>query len=356
MTTPLDLFSGPSARANNDAANKIREAFLTTLPGAPERPEDTRFTALHSGLHSTVGGLCAEADSFTLIQKAGRAYNYDFDAVFQTGGTVVKIVKLEFKHNATEITDLPQFLSLGANALPFSVLYAAFYYDKYLAAYVATDPGITEPIPDRATYLSKIYNNNYDSLPFFRQLYDRESMAKTAKSKIVNTSIAEYLGVHGMSIDKAVISDALWKRQEGKKFLLWNCRQFNIRELTQEDLTITEFVRVHRGNTLIVKSATQHFGLLLRWKNHKGILFPAWQIKLLKSEESKAAAASSRKAARASKKASQKAEKEAAQASKKASQKAEKEAAQASKKASQKAEKEAAQASKKAEKAAAKKV
>lgn len=284
MTTPLDLFSGPSARANNDASNKAREAFLVTLPGAPPQPENARYTALRSGLCATVGWLCAEADSFTLVQKAGRKYNYDFDAVFQIGGATIKIEKLEFKHNATEITDLPQFLSLGANALPFGVLYAAFYYDKYLAAYVATDAGITEPIPDRATYLSKVYNNNYDSLPFFRQLYSRESTAKAAKGKIVNASIAEYLAIHGTSIDKAAISDALWKRQEGKKFLLWNCRTFNIRELTREDLTVTEIVRVHRGNTLIVKSATQIFGLLLRWKNHKGILYPAWQIKLLKGE------------------------------------------------------------------------
>jgi hypothetical protein len=284
MTTPLDLFSGPSARANNDATNKAREAFLVTLPTAPAQPENARYTALHSGLHTTVGGLCAEADRFTLVQKAGRHFNYDFDAVFHVGSTIMKIEKLEFKHNASEITDLPQFLSLGANALPFGVLYAAFYYDKYLAAYVATDAGITEPIPDRATYLAKVYNNNYDSLPFFRQLYSRESTAKAAKAKIVNTSIAEYLAVHGTSIDKAAISDALWSRQEGKKFLLWNCCTFNIRELTREDLTVTEIVRIHRGNTLIVKSATQTFGLLLRWKNHKGILYPAWQIKLLKGE------------------------------------------------------------------------
>lgn len=32
--------------------------------------------------------------------------------------------------------------------------------------------------------------------------------------------------------------------------------------------------------TLVVKSTTCIFHLLLRWRNHKGVLLPAWQISL----------------------------------------------------------------------------
>jgi hypothetical protein len=45
------------------------------------------------------------------------------------------------------------------------------------------------------------------------------------------------------------------------------------------DLTHVEGVK--NGNTIVVvsKAGTKH-NMLLRWKNHLGILYPAWQISL----------------------------------------------------------------------------
>jgi hypothetical protein len=60
---------------------------------------------------------------------------------------------------------------------------------------------------------------------------------------------------------------------------MWDCKRqvFHKEEikLTSENLV---YMGVINKNTIIVQSDLNYFKLLLRWKNHKGVLFPAWQI------------------------------------------------------------------------------
>lgn len=281
MASPIDVFFTTAARGGNDAANKARELTLASIATEPAQPANSRHTLVREGWIAALKSLCADADRFVVRQTAGRNYNYDFEVVYFCNSDVVATVKVEFKHNAREITGIPQFLSLGSNALPFAVSYAAFYYDNYLRRYIATDAGITAAVPERAAYLAQIHSDNYDRQPLFRQMYEREETAKRAKATVVNESIAEYLRLYGNTIDRAALSEALWRRQEGKKFLLWDRERFHVQEFTKEELTIVEVGEVRRNNTLIARSSTRTFALLLRWKNHKGILYPAWQIKML---------------------------------------------------------------------------
>ena len=51
-------------------------------------------------------------------------------------------------------------------------------------------------------------------------------------------------------------------------------------ELKKEDLKINKFNKINKNNTIEVISDKYKFNLLLRWRNHKGILNPAWQISL----------------------------------------------------------------------------
>jgi hypothetical protein len=278
----IDLFFATSSRGDNDEANKRRERFLVTLASAPEQPDNERFALLQAEWKKAIDSIKPEEafTHYTVKQMAGRLYNYDYKITFFNGAAAIVERKVEFKFNAAEITGLPQFLSMPAAGIPMEMTYAQFYFENYLAKYLATDAGITAEVPTLEVYLAGVHNSNYDAHPLFRQMYDREETAKKEKAAVVNESIKEYLNKYGPAIDKAALSDILWKRQEGKKFFLWDLKAMHVREFTKEELTITEVVGIVLENTLIVRSANRTFRLLLRWKNHKGVLYPAWQIKL----------------------------------------------------------------------------
>ena len=64
--------------------------------------------------------------------------------------------------------------------------------------------------------------------------------------------------------------------------MLYKDGQFYSDKIHPEELIITSVVTVRRGKYLVLQSAkagTTH-EMLLRWKNHAGILYPAWQISM----------------------------------------------------------------------------
>lgn len=282
---PYTDFFQKSTKAGNDAANKRREAFLTTLYDmdlAADAPEQLR--QLYSAWQTTVKSLCPT--DFTTIHvnpAGGRSKNYDFRLDYLTAdGTVCHSQKAEFKHGAASIEAQPQFLSLAAKDLMFPVSYAEFYYDNFLKRYCETDTSILSAaaLPDRDTYLKAVHSANYDSHPFFRCLYDCEETAKKAKHAVVNDSIRAYLTAYADKCDLTHLAALMTAKQDGKAFLMWDMSAFHVGYLTAADLTPTEYRGVRNGNTIILATATHTLKLLLRWKNHKGVLYPAWQIGL----------------------------------------------------------------------------
>lgn len=269
-------FFTASSRGSNDAANKQREALLVAMT-TEAHPEWSQWTCVRSAWLSALSTICgAPADQICVSQKGGRGANYDF-LVTAPGREPVKV---EFKHNAATIKALPQFLSLAADALPFAVSYAAFYYDGYLRNYIALDPALQAvAIPTREEYLRLVNTPNYAAHPLFQAMYDHEETAKKAKAAVVNASIRAYLEAYGSTLEIAALTAHLQTRQKDKVFLLWDRKTFHIERLTPEDLTIVSIDSdLRRGNTLIARAATRTYKLLLRWKNHKGVLYPAWQI------------------------------------------------------------------------------
>jgi hypothetical protein len=186
--------------------------------------------------------------------------------------------KLEFKYGASSIEKLPQFLSLQARFPFFPVQYDSYYYDNYLAAYVALDNGITEPIPPKDIYMNMVTRVS-DAGPFFTQLKEREEVNKKQKAAIVNTSITQYLITYSADIDLELLGQKLKESQENKVYVLWNNESFHLDQINLEDMTL-EYAGVKNGNVLLIKSGSHTFEMLLRWRNHKGILNPAWQISM----------------------------------------------------------------------------
>ena len=71
------------------------------------------------------------------------------------------------------------------------------------------------------------------------------------------------------------------KSQSGKIFLMWSKDEtFCIDTFSETEMNDITFYSIKNGNILQLKSGNTIYNLLLRWRNHKGILNPAWQISI----------------------------------------------------------------------------
>lgn len=318
----IGAFFKTSSRDQNDATNKVREPVMTLLSSPPteflsDETYGAQWTQVSREWNKVMTELVpqtASADTAATPRhkikvdlKAGRLFNYDADITFldeETGATVAK-QKAEFKYNAARINELPQFLSLQARYSLFPTTtataaiptYDEFYYTNYLQKYVAIDTGrnpndpndiklaIAElPIPPLAEYLNAVTKTDTKDLPFFAQLKEREDILfKKEKSALVDESIAQYLALYGSQIDVNAFTNKLVADQTDKHYILWKNGEFHHDMITQEEMSGIKFHAIKNGNTIVLQSATKPsitYHLLLRWRNHKGILNPAWQISL----------------------------------------------------------------------------
>lgn len=288
----IELFFIISARGNNDAHNKIRETILHHIQSIPEEYKQdptygAKWAKVYDAWNTTVAELAERtaipAYTTTTIRRiGGRSNNHDFEVSFRNAsGETVAVRKVEFKYGASCIAKLPQFLSLYINKLSIggnSPSYDMFYYEHYLDKYIACDEGITEQKPSREEYTKHIFKSDEGCHPFMQQLYDREDHHTAEKKAVVRKSIRDYLERYASQIE---IDQFIAKRketQENKWYFMWKDGRFHIDML--DITTELTYSSVSRGNTIrLTEKDGGCYHLLLRWKNHNGILGPAWQIK-----------------------------------------------------------------------------
>lgn len=285
------FFSKGSSRANNDSENKIRESILKNI--LTENCFDEYFADANYGLkwndlkqkwNDCLISLCPVLfSSLKVIQKAGRTFNYDFLVVYYDENENILCEKnIEFKHNVSSISKLPQFLSLPDKTSNFiSHKYAEFYYDNYLDKYIEQDEEL-ESIKkmEKEQYLKIIGNIKYNIHPLFQKMYDNEGIETKKKNSIVNDSIKAFLETYANTIDFTILNNLFQSRQKDKIFVLWDLTKFNV-ETIEEDV-VEKFVSIEKNNKIVLQGRKYKYCLLLRWRNHKGILNPAWQISLKK--------------------------------------------------------------------------
>ena len=280
----IDLFlSAGRGRGTNDANNKRREDILTFLHDLPEPYcSDSRWTTLSGKWRTFLTTLCAVPyDTVCVTKKGGRALNYDFDIVFKYEGSMVHSAKIEFKHNAASISSLPQYLSIAEKTPYLPSPYALFYYrhalDKIRAMYEDV------PKPDIDTYMKCVYSNNYKKHELFQTLYeaDCECSVPEERVRLVDESIATYLEENKHLLDMKLLTKDIRERQTGKVFVLWDLTTFRSDTIRDDEMEIVSVEGVKNGRVLVAvsKAGTRH-NMLLRWKNHIGVLYPAWQISL----------------------------------------------------------------------------
>lgn len=278
----MDLFRRAGVgRHTNDANNKAREEILVSLYDTT----DESLQELREKWRHTLAQLYTQPyDDILVKKKGGRGANHDFTIDYLLKMNVVYQLKAEFKHNSTKIDKLPEYYSPAADKPYIKRLYADFFYD-YLDRICDVYPDVSPHKLNRENYLKLVHNSGYDRHPFFRNLYDMEKTGTPEQAKqkqqIVHESIKDYLSAYAFTLDVEQLTRDLRERQSGKVFLLWNLSEFVVDSIRDDEMEITHVEKVKNNNTIIAvsKAGTRH-NMLLRWKNHLGILYPAWQISL----------------------------------------------------------------------------
>ena len=285
-------FFTKSIRNKNDATNKIRENILKIIGNPPKdylthSEYGPNWCLVQKEWNEAIGKIAEDTNvpAYTSVEtrvKGGRRSNYDADIEYHNDSTLVAKRKIEFKNGGTSIDGLPQFLSQpvkGKFGLLFPVTYDKFFYENYLDRYLACDAGLTESKPTDVQYLKQVSKDKNDN-PFFVQLKERRHVLKEGKNLIVNNSITDYLTQYGSSINLEMFTEKIKTTQTDKIFLLWSQGKFYTDKLHPDEMSNMTFHGIKNGNVLEIKAGQTIYGLLLRWKNSKGILYPAWQISM----------------------------------------------------------------------------
>jgi hypothetical protein len=283
----IGVFFRTGSKAENDTLNNSRENIILAL-ASKKIPNDwiTRsfwWHKLQQQLDQVLVQLSQGADRWTINKKAGRSHHADFGIDFYRGDRLDRSVFVEFKHNISRIDKLPEFLSIASKHFcGEGPSYVETFYNGPLDE-IAKLYGLQKPPKD--LYKKYVYNSNYDKMEFTRRLKTLECTDEykaLTKKRIVNESIGDFLEQVDFNCEE--LSTMLQKTQQDKIFLMWDMkkRRFETDTLTQKELSVKKVHEIRNRNTLVLETESPNTFIhaLLRWKNHAGILFPAWQISL----------------------------------------------------------------------------
>jgi hypothetical protein len=264
-------------RHNNDKNNSKRENILLRL----YRPLETDicgenkevWETIHQEFLKVLKQLClVDFDDLKIQKKAGRRYNFDFLFTFYCNGLKVHESQIEFKHNAKNICDLTQYFNCPEKTRFIEESYAKFFYHEFL-------DNVCIKLEENI-YMKEIYKNSSKN-PFFIELKNNENNPefKSKKTKNTHESIKAYLELYASKINLDLLNSEIKRSQANKIFLCWDGNKFNLDKFSDDELCIESFQEIKNDNTIILKSKSGEHHMLLRWKNHLGVLYPAWQIK-----------------------------------------------------------------------------
>jgi hypothetical protein len=214
------------------------------------------------------------------VAKGKRTFKYDFDILYLNNSELIHSVKGEFKHNVVSLNALPQYLDVYENRPYMDVTYAEYFYENYLQK-LCEIVSLEKPAKD--LYLKYVYQNKCDQIDFFTKLKDSESTYYRQKQELVHESIRTYLELYAHRISLEAVTREILVQKE-KTFLLWNLTTFSADTIQEDELILTHVERIKNNNTIVLvsKAGTKH-NMLLRWKNHLGVLLPAWSFSLDRS-------------------------------------------------------------------------
>ncbi len=266
----------------NDSNNKMREHIILSL-ATNQVPEEffelDEWKQLKEALNSALAneGIDATDETFKMIQRGGRKFNHDF--VITCGG---KSYNIEFKFNASTISETPQFVSPMKPSQYMTASYEDFFYENHLQDVLLNEQTIPkenylksvhQPKPACLLSESEKYSNGYKKK-------DEESIAYYNKCcETTNASLVNFLKRPDVQLDVEKLNNYLESSQRDKIYLLFKEGKFYIEKHPKESYTITSYVKDESKHRFLATTESgEVIKILLRWKNGKGIAFPAFQI------------------------------------------------------------------------------
>lgn len=286
MLQNIRLFlSAGRGRGLNDANNRLREDILAILHHPPEHflldnDYGQNWIDMSDKWNQFLKTLCKNQYDTIEIKKIANRKNYDLEIQYKKDNQVIQTVIGEYKHNARNLSKLPQYYSASEKKGYISKNYAEYFYDGYLDQ-ICQKANLTKP--EKSVYLNSVYQHDYKVHPFFESLKKSEDEFYKEKQLIVRESIKTYLNQYGTTISLESLNNDL-QQQSKKTFILWDLQKFHAETIEPDELVIEKIEGIKKHNTIVVvsKAGTKH-NMLLRWRNHLGVLYPAWQISLDRS-------------------------------------------------------------------------
>ena len=281
-------------RSSNDNNNKIRENIITNMHNiiidksyCEDIEHGDKWINFIFNFKNAIKIICPEYKTFKIEHKAGRQHNYDYMITFynETGQEIAS-KKLEFKFNASNISEAPQFVSPMKPSQYLSQSFEEYYYTNYLISLLQE---FNLPIPDKELYLKKIHGSSPDCMTEAQGLYyqgckgssqytgEQRANEFAKKSKAVSKEcIKKFIDETDLNIE--TLSQYLINSQDGKIYLLYKNGNFKI-QLSDDDYTIVSYTKNSKYSRYEAVTKTgKNIRILLRWKNGNGIAFPAFQI------------------------------------------------------------------------------
>ena len=277
-------------RNKNDKSNKFRELVIGAILNdkiPKEYYKSCLWKRMYNELQKYVRTLSAKQvsriETIKCIHKGGRKFNYDYTVIVNQTFQY----NVEFKFNATQIDDTPQFVSPMKPSQYLTDSYEQYYYSHYLVEFAKE---YNLELVDMETYMKSIHTNKPQCMIEFQRQYYRGCKSSRQYSgesndiafyngckKISKESIVKFIRQTELHKDK--LSRYLLDSQKNKHYMLFKTNTIVYDSINYLNYEIDSVKACPKTNSYraITKSG-QKMKILLRWKNGNGIAFPAFQI------------------------------------------------------------------------------
>ena len=288
----IKLFMNPNfGREMNHKYNEIRENILANITNIDNEYYEnqefgTQWYEFKNKFENVLSKMTNTSyEKYKIKRMGGMNYNYDFIIQFLLDDKIIDESKLEFKHNNSSVSELPQFLELYDKNVKSQynlcdVSYAEFYYDNYLNKYLELDNSITECKPSKDIYLKNVFDIKYKH-PFFKNMHENKNNFIKEKRKLATLSISDYIQKYSNTFKFENLTEKIKNSQNDKIFLLWDCNEFHIQKIDVNEMKITNIIENSINDMYFdvnVDNFIYNIRIRINWGNSGGLCNPRWKF------------------------------------------------------------------------------
>ena len=276
---------GGGGRSENDVANRVREYVVLMMLNKKVPEEYLLYDSCWGSVAERVQ-ICVNemlknsgADPEPIVYKkaAGRGKHHDFEAVNSDG---VVVMKIEFKHGASQITEAPQFVSPMKPSQYMTESFESFFYDTGLREIMGSD----FVIPEKTMWMEQVHDNKPPCMKMFQDKYyagckassqftgDESDIMFYEKCKLVaDELLVAFLARDDVSLLQDILSTYFIQTQD-KVYLMYKDGEFTHQHIDPEEFVIETCKKEPKKHRFVVTTRTgRTLNILLRWKNGNGI-------------------------------------------------------------------------------------